>query len=168
MKYKEAHAQGIDKFYFVFTEVKDGDCPAASGAGICAEMCKTDSGCPNEQKCCINGCGAHQCTAPAATTCTYQSEHYPIGHRRQQDSCTTCLCKDPNSKQQWECVSISCPRLPCYSTKIIPNLCCPVCDGKCTARVIYRHIWEQYKTYELFTNKCYHTDAIVISVFVVY
>ncbi|VDI27091.1 Hypothetical predicted protein [Mytilus galloprovincialis] len=109
-------------------EVKDGDCPAASGAGICAEMCKTDSGCPNEQKCCINGCGAHQCTAPAATTCTYQSEHYPIGHRRQQDSCTTCLCKDPNSKQQWECVSISCPRLPCYSTKIIPNLCCPVCD----------------------------------------
>ncbi|XP_076077347.1 uncharacterized protein LOC143047895 isoform X14 [Mytilus galloprovincialis] len=109
-------------------EVKDGDCPAASGVGICAEMCKTDSGCPNKQKCCINGCGAHECTAPAATTCTYQSEHYPIGHRRQQDSCTTCLCKDPNSKQQWECVSISCPRLPCYRTKMIPNLCCPVCD----------------------------------------
>ncbi|XP_071134334.1 uncharacterized protein [Mytilus edulis] len=109
-------------------EVKDGDCPAASGAGICAEMCKTDSGCPNEQKCCRNGCGAHECTAPAATTCTYQSEHYPVGHRRQQDSCTTCLCKDPNSKQQWECVSISCPRLSCYRTKMIPNLCCPVCD----------------------------------------
>ncbi|XP_063405006.1 cysteine-rich motor neuron 1 protein-like isoform X7 [Mytilus trossulus] len=109
-------------------EVKDGECPVASGAGICAEMCTTDSGCPNEQKCCVNGCGAHQCTAPAATTCTYQSEHYPVGHRRQQDSCTTCLCKDPNSKQPWECVSISCPRLPCYRTKMIPNLCCPVCD----------------------------------------
>ncbi|XP_063405011.1 cysteine-rich motor neuron 1 protein-like isoform X11 [Mytilus trossulus] len=115
-------------------EVKDGECPVASGAGICAEMCTTDSGCPNEQKCCVNGCGAHQCTAPAATTCTYQSEHYPVGHRRQQDSCTTCLCKDPNSKQPWECVSISCPRLPCYRTKMIPNLCCPVCDDVPTTK----------------------------------
>lgn len=109
-------------------EVKDGDCPAPSGSGICAEMCKTDSECPNEQKCCRNGCYAHQCMAPAATTCTYHSEQYPVGHRLQNDSCTTCVCKDPNSKDQWECVSISCPRLQCYRTKIIPNLCCPVCD----------------------------------------
>ncbi|XP_052088701.1 neurogenic locus notch homolog protein 1-like isoform X19 [Mytilus californianus] len=109
-------------------EVKDGDCPAPSGSGICAEMCKTDSECPNEQKCCRNGCYAHQCMAPAATTCTYQGEQYPVGHRLQNNSCTTCVCKDPNSKNQWECVSISCPRLQCYKTKMIPNLCCPVCD----------------------------------------
>ncbi|XP_052088700.1 protein jagged-1a-like isoform X18 [Mytilus californianus] len=111
-------------------EVKDGDCPAPSGSGICAEMCKTDSECPNEQKCCRNGCYAHQCMAPAATTCTYQGEQYPVGHRLQNNSCTTCVCKDPNSKNQWECVSISCPRLQCYKTKMIPNLCCPVCDDK--------------------------------------
>ncbi|XP_052088696.1 cysteine-rich motor neuron 1 protein-like isoform X14 [Mytilus californianus] len=115
-------------------EVKDGDCPAPSGSGICAEMCKTDSECPNEQKCCRNGCYAHQCMAPAATTCTYQGEQYPVGHRLQNNSCTTCVCKDPNSKNQWECVSISCPRLQCYKTKMIPNLCCPVCDDVPTTK----------------------------------
>ncbi len=29
---------------------------------MCAEMCSHDSDCPNDEKCCSNGCG-HQCTA---------------------------------------------------------------------------------------------------------
>uniref|UniRef100_A0A8C2HF61 WAP domain-containing protein n=1 Tax=Cyprinus carpio TaxID=7962 RepID=A0A8C2HF61_CYPCA len=40
-----------------------GSCPKPVGAGLCAEMCSGDSNCPNNQKCCSNGCG-HQCMAP--------------------------------------------------------------------------------------------------------
>ncbi len=29
---------------------------------MCAELCFDDSDCPNDEKCCSNGCG-HQCTA---------------------------------------------------------------------------------------------------------
>ncbi len=31
--------------------------------GLCAEFCSRDSDCPNNQKCCSNGCG-HQCMPP--------------------------------------------------------------------------------------------------------
>ncbi|XP_042612042.1 whey acidic protein-like [Cyprinus carpio] len=31
--------------------------------GVCAELCSRDSDCPNDQKCCSNGCG-HQCMPP--------------------------------------------------------------------------------------------------------
>ncbi|XP_008316926.1 WAP four-disulfide core domain protein 3 [Cynoglossus semilaevis] len=45
---------------------KPGRCPRRKwGAGLCAEFCQTDSDCPNEQKCCSNGCG-HQCMEPNA------------------------------------------------------------------------------------------------------
>ncbi len=30
---------------------------------MCAEFCVNDSDCPNNEKCCSNGCG-HECTAP--------------------------------------------------------------------------------------------------------
>ena len=45
--------------------VKPGLCPerAQMGAGICAEMCSFDVSCPDQQKCCSNGCG-HVCMDP--------------------------------------------------------------------------------------------------------
>ena len=45
--------------------VKPGVCPerAQMGAGICAEMCSYDVSCPDQQKCCSNGCG-HVCMDP--------------------------------------------------------------------------------------------------------
>ncbi|RNA27619.1 Kunitz Bovine pancreatic trypsin inhibitor domain [Brachionus plicatilis] len=43
-------------------EEKPGKCPVP-GIGICVEMCKDDSGCENDLKCCSNGCG-HTCTKP--------------------------------------------------------------------------------------------------------
>uniref|UniRef100_A0A673JI39 WAP four-disulfide core domain 2 n=1 Tax=Sinocyclocheilus rhinocerous TaxID=307959 RepID=A0A673JI39_9TELE len=43
---------------------KPGVCPRRKfGAGMCAEFCVNDSDCPNNEKCCSNGCG-HECTAP--------------------------------------------------------------------------------------------------------
>jgi len=43
---------------------KPGVCPRRKfGAGVCAEYCVNDSDCPNNEKCCSNGCG-HACTAP--------------------------------------------------------------------------------------------------------
>ncbi|XP_031650800.1 WAP four-disulfide core domain protein 18-like [Oncorhynchus kisutch] len=43
---------------------KPGVCPVRRwGMGICAELCSNDSDCPNDEKCCHNGCG-HNCIAP--------------------------------------------------------------------------------------------------------
>ncbi|XP_067279333.1 uncharacterized protein [Pseudorasbora parva] len=43
---------------------KPGECPSTkSGAGTCAELCVSDHDCPNNEKCCSNGCG-RQCMAP--------------------------------------------------------------------------------------------------------
>uniref|UniRef100_A0A672M2Q5 WAP domain-containing protein n=1 Tax=Sinocyclocheilus grahami TaxID=75366 RepID=A0A672M2Q5_SINGR len=42
---------------------KPGVCPNSKfGIGVCADMCSQDGECPNDEKCCSNGCG-HQCTA---------------------------------------------------------------------------------------------------------
>ncbi|XP_052338831.1 WAP four-disulfide core domain protein 18-like isoform X2 [Oncorhynchus keta] len=43
---------------------KPGVCPRRRwGSGMCAEFCSNDSDCPNDEKCCHNGCG-HECIAP--------------------------------------------------------------------------------------------------------
>uniref|UniRef100_A0A3P8TIK4 WAP four-disulfide core domain 2 n=1 Tax=Amphiprion percula TaxID=161767 RepID=A0A3P8TIK4_AMPPE len=43
---------------------KPGVCPRRHwGVGVCAEFCSNDSDCPNDEKCCSNGCG-HDCMAP--------------------------------------------------------------------------------------------------------
>jgi len=48
-------------------EPKPGVCPSdvssVRAAGLCVEECSHDRQCPNDEKCCSNGCG-HQCTAP--------------------------------------------------------------------------------------------------------
>uniref|UniRef100_A0A4W5NUD6 WAP domain-containing protein n=1 Tax=Hucho hucho TaxID=62062 RepID=A0A4W5NUD6_9TELE len=42
-------------------ESKPGVCPHRRwGVGTCAEFCSNDSDCPNDEKCCHNGCG-HDC-----------------------------------------------------------------------------------------------------------
>ncbi|XP_008273955.1 WAP four-disulfide core domain protein 3 [Stegastes partitus] len=43
---------------------KPGVCPRRLwGVGLCAEFCSSDRDCPDDEKCCHNGCG-HQCMAP--------------------------------------------------------------------------------------------------------
>ncbi|KAL1251787.1 hypothetical protein QQF64_019583 [Cirrhinus molitorella] len=49
--------------------IKPGVCPKNnledSMFGVCAELCSQDDDCPDNQKCCSNGCG-HQCMVPYA------------------------------------------------------------------------------------------------------
>uniref|UniRef100_A0A671SFZ2 WAP domain-containing protein n=1 Tax=Sinocyclocheilus anshuiensis TaxID=1608454 RepID=A0A671SFZ2_9TELE len=43
---------------------KPGECPPEKPVGgSCARSCTGDSDCPDNEKCCSNGCG-HRCTAP--------------------------------------------------------------------------------------------------------
>ncbi len=46
---------------------KPGVCPRNNvGVAVlkaCVELCSHDSNCPNDEKCCSNGCG-HQCMPP--------------------------------------------------------------------------------------------------------
>ncbi|XP_056106476.1 WAP four-disulfide core domain protein 5-like [Rhinichthys klamathensis goyatoka] len=43
---------------------KPGQCPSSKSGGVnCAELCSYDRDCPNNEKCCSNGCG-RQCMAP--------------------------------------------------------------------------------------------------------
>uniref|UniRef100_A0A673N727 WAP domain-containing protein n=1 Tax=Sinocyclocheilus rhinocerous TaxID=307959 RepID=A0A673N727_9TELE len=49
---------------------KPGVCPKnpkVLGIGVCAELCSHDSDCPNDEKCCSNGCG-HQFPPPCCRT----------------------------------------------------------------------------------------------------
>uniref|UniRef100_A0A8C2E7W7 WAP domain-containing protein n=1 Tax=Cyprinus carpio TaxID=7962 RepID=A0A8C2E7W7_CYPCA len=56
------HILSSDFLTFNYSK-KPGSCPKPVGFGLCGEMCSGDSSCPNNQKCCSNGCG-HQCMAP--------------------------------------------------------------------------------------------------------
>uniref|UniRef100_A0A8C1S3G2 WAP domain-containing protein n=1 Tax=Cyprinus carpio TaxID=7962 RepID=A0A8C1S3G2_CYPCA len=51
-------------FFFFFKSAKPGVCPDDKDMiGVCVEDCFGDSECPDDEKCCSNGCG-HQCTPP--------------------------------------------------------------------------------------------------------
>uniref|UniRef100_A0A4W5NUD3 WAP domain-containing protein n=1 Tax=Hucho hucho TaxID=62062 RepID=A0A4W5NUD3_9TELE len=55
-------------FLLSFVDLKivsaPGVCPRRRwGVGICLELCSNDSDCPNDEKCCHNGCG-HVCIVP--------------------------------------------------------------------------------------------------------
>uniref|UniRef100_A0A673JCJ1 WAP four-disulfide core domain 2 n=1 Tax=Sinocyclocheilus rhinocerous TaxID=307959 RepID=A0A673JCJ1_9TELE len=55
---------GIVSLSCICITAKPGVCPRRKfGAGMCAEFCVNDSDCPNNEKCCSNGCG-HECMAP--------------------------------------------------------------------------------------------------------
>uniref|UniRef100_A0A671NRG8 WAP domain-containing protein n=1 Tax=Sinocyclocheilus anshuiensis TaxID=1608454 RepID=A0A671NRG8_9TELE len=48
---------------------KPGECPPqAIGRRSCTRSCVSDSNCPNNEKCCSNGCGRY-CTAPYTSIC---------------------------------------------------------------------------------------------------
>uniref|UniRef100_A0A669EUN7 WAP domain-containing protein n=1 Tax=Oreochromis niloticus TaxID=8128 RepID=A0A669EUN7_ORENI len=55
--------------FFVYTDLsflpgKPGVCPRwRFDFGHCAEFCSKDRDCPNNEKCCSNGCG-HECMGP--------------------------------------------------------------------------------------------------------
>ncbi|XP_061486124.1 WAP four-disulfide core domain protein 18-like [Rhineura floridana] len=42
---------------------KPGHCPKAPAFGLCVDRCSADDACPEDLKCCSNGCG-HTCQMP--------------------------------------------------------------------------------------------------------
>ncbi len=50
---------------------KPGECPTLppGAIGICIELCASDADCPDDDKCCSNGCG-HVCDDPVLPTAT--------------------------------------------------------------------------------------------------
>ncbi|XP_071965848.1 uncharacterized protein [Antedon mediterranea] len=58
--------------------VKEGDCPSTAGLlGICTNMCKLDSDCTGETKCCSNGCG-QVCLPPVVAVPVVAAEDCPV------------------------------------------------------------------------------------------
>lgn len=51
----------------LIVESKPGECPDVpeGTVGICVQECDSDSGCPDNKKCCSNGCG-NVCTDPVS------------------------------------------------------------------------------------------------------
>ncbi|CAB1329601.1 unnamed protein product [Coregonus sp. 'balchen'] len=63
---------------------KPGVCPRRRwGIGICVELCSNDSDCPNDEKCCFNGCG-HVCIASTQMCAEYC---YQDGHCPEEQKC---------------------------------------------------------------------------------
>uniref|UniRef100_A0A671KF19 WAP domain-containing protein n=1 Tax=Sinocyclocheilus anshuiensis TaxID=1608454 RepID=A0A671KF19_9TELE len=53
-----------DALSCVCITAKPGKCPPRSSRNrLCTSSCRSDSNCPNNEKCCSNGCGRY-CTAP--------------------------------------------------------------------------------------------------------
>uniref|UniRef100_A0A8C2KDW8 WAP domain-containing protein n=1 Tax=Cyprinus carpio TaxID=7962 RepID=A0A8C2KDW8_CYPCA len=52
-----------DAFCHVCITAKPGECPPQTSGSSCTVSCNSDSNCPNNEKCCSNGCGRY-CTAP--------------------------------------------------------------------------------------------------------
>lgn len=53
---------------FFFYEEKPGSCPKVdlplTPLGLCRDQCQVDSECPDQMKCCLNGCGKVSCVTP--------------------------------------------------------------------------------------------------------
>ena len=125
--------------------------------GICASSCNSDSDCDADQKCCVNGCGAHNCMTPVtiphvAPTRECPEEQEPVICDAQE--CTD-SCDDPqklccqNSCGSRLCVDGELPSFPCTNTvnsltggallgQYVPQ--CNVEDG--TFRLL--QCWENY------------------------
>uniref|UniRef100_A0A673M1J0 WAP domain-containing protein n=1 Tax=Sinocyclocheilus rhinocerous TaxID=307959 RepID=A0A673M1J0_9TELE len=60
-----------DSLSCVCITAKPGKCPPQSlGRRSCTRSCESDSNCPNNEKCCSNGCGRY-CTAPYTGICSF-------------------------------------------------------------------------------------------------
>ena len=61
-----------------------------------------------------------------------------------EDDCTTCICRDGQSK----CQASFC-RTPCLQPRKVPGECCPVCDGNDGFWEFYFLYWQKIKLTEL-------------------
>uniref|UniRef100_A0A671K3F6 WAP domain-containing protein n=1 Tax=Sinocyclocheilus anshuiensis TaxID=1608454 RepID=A0A671K3F6_9TELE len=71
--------------------------------GVCAEMCSHDNDCPNDEKCCSNGCG-HQCMPP------YNEKPgvCPSKNLGEEGLCVEMCSHDSNCPNDQKCCSNGC------------------------------------------------------------
>ncbi|XP_052804377.1 von Willebrand factor C and EGF domain-containing protein-like isoform X2 [Mya arenaria] len=107
---------------------KAGECPTPWPFGECTSihMCTDDWDCPNEQKCCRNGCGK-VCRIPITSTthrCYQSGVWYNDGETVPQKESNPCLyCRCHNGV-------ITCDPVMCPACEGIrpPGACCPDCS----------------------------------------
>lgn len=63
-------------FYCIILDIKPGDCPVFATSENCNQECRKDSECPNDHKCCYNGCGT-QCSPPRSEEPVTHEPHFP-------------------------------------------------------------------------------------------
>ncbi|XP_016107689.1 WAP four-disulfide core domain protein 2-like isoform X2 [Sinocyclocheilus grahami] len=84
---------------------KPGVCPRNNVEeallGVCAEMCSHDSDCPDDQKCCSNGCG-HQCMPP------YKEKHGSCPKIIGEGLCVEMCSHDSDCPNNQKCCSNGC------------------------------------------------------------
>ncbi|XP_058616626.1 waprin-Rha1-like isoform X2 [Onychostoma macrolepis] len=100
---------------------KPGMCPRnnveEAMMGLCAELCSHDSDCPDDQKCCSNGCG-HECMAPYKEkpgVCPRQKPGF--------GACVESCLNDGNCPNEEKCCSNGCGRKCTRPYRVKPGLC---------------------------------------------
>ncbi|KAH3701889.1 hypothetical protein DPMN_076885 [Dreissena polymorpha] len=96
--------------------VKPGVCPKPwrlASRGTCVEMCSSDFDCPDDQKCCSQGCGC-TCKLPTGT----QTSCFAGGKRYNEGDHV------PSKRGSFHCGMLMCPM--CVGNKP-PGACCPIC-----------------------------------------
>ncbi|XP_042573558.1 whey acidic protein-like isoform X2 [Cyprinus carpio] len=98
---------------------KPGMCPSKNlKIGVCAEFCSCDSNCPNNQKCCSNGCG-HQCMPPH----TEKPGVCPRTTPRMKGVCAERCSHDGDCPNDEKCCSNGCGHQCTALPKEKPGMC---------------------------------------------
>ncbi|XP_070190984.1 papilin-like isoform X1 [Littorina saxatilis] len=101
---------------------KPGQCPPATGFGICAFTCEDDGSCQGAQKCCRTPCGGTQCQNPLSNlpklgTCP------PVLCSTIQSACNVNQCNtDSDCSDNQRCCD-ACGCRTCLSPLILPPSC---------------------------------------------
>ncbi|XP_016363099.1 WAP four-disulfide core domain protein 3-like [Sinocyclocheilus anshuiensis] len=100
---------------------KPGVCPIYNLDGAvfiaCLELCSRDGNCPNDEKCCSNGCG-HQCMPP------YKVKPGVCPRRFLGVGLCKGLCvNDIDCPKDEKCCSTKCGRKCTHPYKVRPGLC---------------------------------------------
>ncbi|KAL3064057.1 hypothetical protein OYC64_000369 [Pagothenia borchgrevinki] len=83
---------------------KPGVCPRRNGPGLCAEFCSNDNDCPNDEKCCHNGCG-HDCIVPYTA---YTAKPGVCPRRNGRGLCALFCFNDNNCPNDEKCCHNGC------------------------------------------------------------
>ncbi|XP_043197391.1 latent-transforming growth factor beta-binding protein 4-like [Amphibalanus amphitrite] len=118
----------------VSTTPKGGYCPKymndSRPIGGCEDMCKFDSQCDGDAKCCFNGC-AYKCLKPRKPGCA--ETKCKVGFKCEEDRYGNPQCKPIPCEQDGEVIDIECNSCTCIQGFLLcaQEECPPVKPGFC-------------------------------------